>query len=580
MAETATGPRARLVHEARRTFMHGLVYAGLLSGVINALQLTVPLYMIQVHDRVVNSQSTDTLIMLTAIAVFALVLYGILEFVRSLTFQTVAAIILRKLDLPVIEAALTASLGQGTAQAGQAIRDVNDLRSFVTGSAVAAPLEALWCPLFLGVLFLLHPLYGFVALVSALVLIVLGLAADIMTRRTLRQAGEANLDTVGQIAGTLRHAEAIDAMGMLPALGRRWRAGQSHAWDLFDRGTRRGRVVAAMTRSLRAMMQIAVLAVGAVLVIRNEVSPGSMVAASIIMGRLLQPLDTLVDGWRQWVMAGTAWQRVSTLLASQNAMRETKPTPATRGPLLVDRLVYAVPGQDVPILKGVTFRLEPGEVLGIIGPSAAGKSTLARLLVGVFRPTSGGVFLSGHNTWLWERESFGEAVGYLPQSISLMDGTLRDNIARMRDGDPAAVIEAARRADVHDLIGRLPLGYDTPVGDTGHMLSGGQRQRIALARALYGRPNLIVLDEPNANLDATGEQALLRAIAAARADGAIVIMIAHRPSIMQVADKLLVLEEGRVAQFGPRTAVVETLDGGKRAGSAPVRLAAVAAPRN
>jgi ATP-binding cassette subfamily C protein len=535
--------------------------------------------MIQIHDRVVNSQSTDTLIMLTAIAVFALVLYGILEFVRSLTFQAVASIVLRKLDLPVIEAALTASLGQGTAQAGQAIRDVNDLRSFVTGSAVAAPLEAAWCPLFLGVLFLLHPLYGFVALVSALILIVLGLVTDLMTRRTLRQAGEANLDTVGQIAGTLRHAEAIDAMGMLPALGRRWRAGQAHAWELFDRGTRRGRVVSAMTRSLRAMMQVAVLAVGAVLVIRNDVSPGSMVAASIIMGRLLQPLDTLVDGWRQWVMAGAAWQRVSTLLANQGAARETKPTPATRGPLVVDRLVYAVPGNDIPILKGVNFRLEPGEVLGIIGPSAAGKSTLARLLVGVFKPTSGGVFLSGHNTFLWERESFGDAVGYLPQSIALMDGTLRDNIARMREGDPAAVIEAARRADVHDLIGRLPLGYDTPVGDTGHMLSGGQRQRIALARALYGRPNLIVLDEPNANLDATGEQALLRAIAAAKADGAMVIMIAHRPSIMQVADKLLVLEEGRVAQFGPRTAVVETLDAGKRSGATPLRLAAVAAPR-
>ncbi|MBM6594406.1 type I secretion system permease/ATPase [Microvirga pudoricolor] len=555
---------ADIIRNARKAFWLGLLYAGLLSAVINILQLTVPLFMLQVHDRVVNSQSIDTLVMLIVVAGLGLILFGILDYVRALTFQVMGSVLLRKLNLPVLQAAVAASLQQGAARAGQAVRDLNDIRSFLTGNSISVPLEAIWCPIFLAVLFALHPLYGLVALASAVILFVLSLCSDFLTRHTLKAASEASISGIADVSATLRHAEAIEAMGMLPALARRWRGGQIRALDLTDIAARRGRMMSSITRTCRYMMQIVVLSVGAVLVIRQEVSPGTMVASSIIMGRLLLPFDSMVDGWRQWVLAHAAWKRVCSLLENETPKRDTTPTPRTSGDLTVDRLVYAAPGMDVPILKGISFTLSPGDVLGVVGPSAAGKSTLARLLVGVLKPTAGGIYLDGHNVFLWERGSFGDMIGYLPQSISLLDGTIRENIARMREADPRLVIEAARQADVHDMIGRLPLGYDTRMGDSGYLLSGGQRQRLALARAIYGKPRLVVLDEPNANLDTEGERALIRAIDALRADGTIVILIAHRPSIMQVADKLLVLQDGRISQFGPRADVInlDRKDGG------------------
>jgi ATP-binding cassette subfamily C protein len=564
MKKTANPEAADILHQGRRAFATGVVYAAGLSAVINVLQLTVPLFMLQVHDRVVNSQSTDTLIMLIIVSAIGLAIYCILDYVRALTYQVMASKLIRKLNLPVLEAAISASVTKGISKSGQAIRDLNDIRSFIVGSAISVPLEAFWAPIFLAVLFALHWLYGLVALVSAIIIISLSLLSDFLTRRAMKRANEASVQNIGEISGTLRHAEAIEAMGMLPALSERWRLSQLHTQDLLDVVTRRSRAMASVTRTCRYVMQIAVLSVGAILVIRQEASPGSMVASSIIMGRMLLPFDSMVDGWRQWVLAISAWKNVTNLVENQAPKRETKPTPRTQGELTIDRLVYAPPGSDVPVLKGLSFTLSPGEVLGIVGPSAAGKSTLARALIGVTKPTAGGVYLDGNNVYLWERSSFGDMVGYLPQNVSLLDGTIRDNIARMREADPRLVLEAARLADVHEMIGRLPLGYDTPLGDGGHALSGGQRQRIGLARAVYGKPRLIVLDEPNSNLDTDGERALVRAIETLRADGAIIILIAHRPSIMQVADKLMVLQEGRISQFGPRTSVVSAITPGEK----------------
>jgi ATP-binding cassette, subfamily C, bacterial len=573
MKRTANPEAADLIHQGRKAFSAGLVYAAIISALINMLQLTVPLFMLQVHDRVVNSQSTDTLVMLIVVAATALVIYCILDYVRALTYQVMASKLVRKLNLPILQAAVSASVTKGVAQSGQAIRNLNDIRSFVVGNAISVPLEALWAPIFLGVLFALHWLYGLVALVSATIIVSLSLLSDLLTRRAMKRANEAAIHNIGEISGSLRHAEAIEAMGMLPALARRWRRSQSLTQDLLDISTRRSRALASVSRTCRYLMQIAILSVGAILAIKQEASVGSMVASSIIMGRMLLPFDSMVDGWRQWVIAISAWNQVCDLLENQVPNRETKPTPRTQGDLTVDGLVYAPPGSDIPVLKGLSFTLSPGEVLGIVGPSAAGKSTLARLLIGVTKPTRGGVYLDGNNVYLWERGSFGDMVGYLPQSVSLLEGTIRDNIARMRDCDPRLVLDASRLADVHEMIGRLPLGYDTKLGDGGYTLSGGQRQRVGLARALFGRPRLIVLDEPNANLDTEGERALIRAIDAMRADGAIVVLIAHRPSIMQVADKLMVLQDGRISQFGPRTAITGTVVSGEKA------IAAVGADR-
>jgi ATP-binding cassette subfamily C protein len=379
--------------------------------------------------------------------------------------------------------------------------------------------------------------------------------SDVLTRRILKEANEAGVASINEVGASLRHAETIEAMGMLPALAKRWRGQQLAMIEHLDLGTRRGKFIAALTRSSRMTMQLAIYATGAVLIIRNEVSAGTLMAASILLGRLLAPFDSMISDWRQWVLAASAWKRVRDLVQSRVSQRQTVPTPRTQGDLVIDRVVFAPQGSEQTVIKSVSFTLEPGEVLGIVGPSGAGKSTLARLLVGVLKPNVGGVYLDGHNVFLWERGSFGDMVGYLPQSVSLLNGTIAENIARMRNPDPHAILEAARIAGVHELIGRMPLGYDTNVNDGDFKLSGGQRQRIGLARALYGSPRLVVLDEPNANLDAEGEQSLIRAVNAARESGAIVVLIAHRPSIMQVVDKILVLREGRINQFGPRSAI-------------------------
>jgi ATP-binding cassette subfamily C protein len=498
----------------------------------------------------------DTLVMLTILAIGALVVLGVLEFIRALSFQAIGGALVRRLNKPVLAAAVQASVDQGLARATQSLRDIAELRSFLTSSAVTAPLDAAWSPIFLGALFVLHPLFGLIGAVSAALLLCGGLITDMLTRQLTKEANQTNVEAISKIGASLRHAEAIEAMGMLPALANRWRALQMQALDGFEASGSRSKAMSSITRSLRYCIQIITLAAGAFLVLEQAITPGAMMASSILVGRLLIPFDSVIDNWRQWVLAIAGWRRLQATLKADLAIRQTMPTPHSSGDIVVDKLVYAAPGLDVPIIKGISFSLSPGEVLGVVGPSAAGKSTLARLLVGILRPTSGGVFLDGNNTYLWERSSFGQVVGYLPQSVSLLEGTIRENIGRMADSDPYKVLEAARSADIHDMIGRLPLGYDTPVGD-GHLtLSGGQRQRIALARCLYNRPRLIVLDEPNANLDAIGERALIRAIQYARDDGAIVIIIAHRPAIMQVADKLLVLENGRVAQFGPRTDVI------------------------
>lgn len=544
---------AALIRECRRVLVQGFLLAGLLSAFINLLQLTVPLFMLQMHDRVILSQSVDTLKMLVILAFGAIALYGLLEFIRSVAFQALAGQLISRLNLPAIEAAMTAALEQGSSRGTEVLRDLSDLRTFITGNAFAAPFEALWSPIFLAVMFLLHPLYGLAGTIAVVILVSLNILTDVLCRPSLKEANEANIESITAIGGTMRHAEVIEAMGMMPALAARWRQLHFRAIDLTNIGNRRMRGMHALTRATRYAMQIVILGLGAYLAINHAASAGAMIGGTMIMGRLLLPFDSLAADWRQWIFARGAWKRIRETVETRSSVRESFPIPKSRGDLVVDGLVYAVPGKELPILRGVSFTLSPGVVLGIAGPSAAGKSTLARLLVGVAKPTAGGVYLNGHNVYLWQRHSFGDVAGYVPQSVSLLEGTVRENIARMRDADPRLVINAARAASVHETIGRLPLGYDTPIGEGRLTLSGGQKQRIALARALFGEPLLLVLDEPNSNLDAEGEQALIAAITTAKANGAIVVVIAHRRSIMDCVDTLLVLQDGRIAQFGERT---------------------------
>lgn len=544
---------------ARRDLIRGSAAAGLIGLFVNTLYLSLPLYQSQIFNRVLGSGSFDTLVALTVLVVVLLGFQGVLDYLRSRIFAILAARLGHTLGRPVFEAAVESSLRHGAAGASGAIRDLADLRSFVSGGAISLPLDLLFTPVLLATLFLLHPAYGMVGVAGALILTGAALATELLARRPVSQATLAAGDVQAETAGAFRAAEVIAGMGMLPAIAARWRRAQRRSLESIERGRGRAKALAALARALRLGIQIAIVFTGATLVIAQEVTPGTLLAATVIMSRMLFPFEHLIDGWRQWVDAFAASHRLRELLARGATTRSTAPAPVDHGRLVVDRLTYIPAGQDTPVLRNVSFRIDPGELVGVIGPSGAGKSTLARLIIGVWTPTAGGVFLDGQSTYLHERASFGGAVGYLPQEPQLLDASVRDNIARFGQTRMEEVIAAARAAGVHELIGRLPRGYETRLSDAGARLSGGQRQRIALARALYGRPRLLVLDEPNSSLDSEGEAALVEAIAAARTAGAAVLVIAQRTSILHRADRLVVLREGTVAQSGDRTEVMAAL---------------------
>lgn len=537
----------------------GLAAAAVFGIVVNILYLTVPIYTIEIYDRVLSSRSLDTLAMLTLLCGVTLIFLAVLEYLRARVFMVVGEQVSQRLSTATLEAAVQASLKKPQAGSSQAMRDLQDLRQFMVSGPVMAPIDALFSPLFLTVLFLIHPAFALVAVVALIVMISLGLLTEFLARRPAGRANEVALRAQGEIAVAIRNAEVIEAMGMLPAVSRRWLSGQRQALAAASVGARAAKAFGAISRSVRLALQMAMLASGVILVIKGETSAGAMMSASILMGRLLFPFEHMIDNWRQWSQAATAFNRLKAVLAGGGADRSRSPIEVVRPRLLVDGVTFVPPGGDRAVLRGVRFALEPGEVLGVVGPSGAGKSTLARLLVGLWRPTTGGIYLDGHDVYSWERESFGRQVGYLPQNAVLLEGTVRDNIARFRDADIADIIAAARKADIHDLIGRLPLGYETRVGETAFNMSGGQRQRLALARALFGGPRFLILDEPNANTDAAGEQALMQAIRDAKAGGATVVIIAHRMSVMGVADKLLVLRDGAVEHFGARADVLKVL---------------------
>ena len=550
----------------------GAAAAALVGLFVNLLHLGVPLYTIQIYDRVIASGSYDTLIALSGLALTVIGFQAVLDYLRQRIYAVLGAQVAARLGRPAFEAAIEATLRDGAATAAGTMRDLSDLGSFIASGAIALPVDLAMTPLFLATLFLLHPVYGYVGLAAAGALTALALATDLLARRPGARATQAAAAVNADTAAAIRNAEVIAAMGMLPAIARRWHRAQNAALRGVERRRATAKALAAAARALRSGLQIAVLATGATLVIRHEASGGTIIAASVLMARLLSPFEHLIDGWRQWAEAFALSDRLRAVIERGAAHRSATPIGIRHGALTADRLTYAPPGQETPLLRGIGFEIAAGELLGVIGPSGAGKSTLARLIVGLWRPTAGGVFLDGQNTFRHERTSFGEAVGYLPQDPLLLDGTVRENIARFRDCDMEEVIAAARAAGIHEMIGALPRGYETRLSDAGGRLSGGQRQRVALARALLGAPKLLVLDEPNSNLDAEGEAALVQAIDAARARGATVVVVAQRMSILKRADKLLMLRDGAVARFGPRAEVMEALGPRRAEAPEPARL--------
>jgi ATP-binding cassette subfamily C protein len=531
-----------------------------LTGVVSVSAMFVPIYDMLLFDRVLATGGMETLVVLCLVCVAGVAIGGFIDWIRASAFLIFGERFSRRLSIPALAAALKASLGGDKTTAAQAMRDLGELRSFAIGSAPAVPLDLLWTPLLLALLFLMHPLYGLYAVLCAAALLLLGVVNDAATRAPLMHASDVAAFASNDVSTALRQQEAIDGLGMLPALARRWQRQQAGALGILGDATRRVRAFAAAGRVGRIGMQAGLMAMGALLVLRHEASPGSMMASNLILAQVLNPFDRAVSGWRQWAFAIAAWRRLRDLLERHHHDATPLPAAAKGTPgLVVERVTFEAPGRAQPPLADISFELLPGEVLGVVGPSAAGKSTLARLLVGLARPHAGAIRLDGVPLPAWDAEELGAVVGYVPQDVQLLDGTLSDNIARMQEAPASAVIAAAKKADVHEMIGRLPHGYATRLDGAGYALSGGQKQRIALARALYGSPRLLVFDEANSGLDHVGEQSLARAIVNAKAEGAIVVVVAHRQAVLRVADKILALRDGRVEQYGTRGEVMGLL---------------------
>ncbi|WP_259780749.1 type I secretion system permease/ATPase [Aestuariispira ectoiniformans] len=556
---------------ATRRCKRALFVAFIFGLFINLFQFTIPLYMMQMFDRVVPSSSLDTLLYLTIIAIFALFIMMLLETARSRVLSRTGAWFEEYLSLHAFDSALTASL-QLKGYSTDATRDLYIVRSFLAGNAVTSLLDAPWIPIFVIVAFMLHPTFGVITVIGAVIMFGFALLNEFVTKKPMIESSEASREAHRRISSATRHPEAIDAMGMLRGMASKWFEANTRSLASHLVSTERSSMVISGSKFVRMVIQISILASGAMLVLEGHLTPGVTVASSIIIGRALAPVEHSITSWRSLIQTRDSLAKLGRMFASAEVRSEGMKLPEPKGHLRVESINHLLPGSSRYLLRNVSFGAEPGEAVVITGPSTAGKSTLARMLVGTLRPTSGTVRLDNADVYDWDRTEFGKYVGYLPQSNALYAGTVRENIGRMTDADWGKVVIAAKQANCHDMILRMPQGYDTPIGESGMALSGGQRQRIGLARALFGDPKYVVLDEPDSELDIEGETALTKAITELKARGSTVIIIAHRSNILRVADKVCILSEGQVRMFGPRDEVLAKLRQGARPPAPPTPI--------
>ena len=529
------------------------------SAFLNLLMLAVPLYMMQIFDRVLTTGHIDTLLVLTAMVVAALILFGLLDALRGRILVRVGAWLEGELGGLVLSGAVSDALRTGGGVSAQGLRDLAAVRSYVGGPSVTPLFDVPWAPAFLAVVFLIHPVLGWIGLGGALLLAGCAVANDLATRNRVATANGAQAKALNEADAAVRNADAIAAMGMLPALVQR----SGHA---TTNGLRRQvtasditAAITALAKTSRFSLQVAMLGVGAYLVIGAEMSPGGMIAASIVLARGLAPVEQSISGWRAFVTARAAWQRLEELLRRAGTAGAGTVLPRPTGVLELEGISYAPPGRRSAVLRGVSLRIEAGEMLGIVGPSGAGKTTLVRLIVGSLAPTVGHVRLDGADMATWPAADRGRHVGYLPQNIELFAGTVRDNIARLGEAPDEAVIAAAELAGAHRTVLGLDAAYETRIGEGGVPVSGGQRQRIALARAVFGDPALVVLDEPNAHLDSDGEGALIQALDQLRERGITVVLVAQRAPVMMKANRVVVIKDGKMAAYGPTDRILDKL---------------------
>ncbi|MEX6678492.1 type I secretion system permease/ATPase [Pseudomonas sp. W2Oct36] len=533
---------------------------GFFSLFVNTLMLVPTFYMIQVSGRVVPSSSTSTLIMLTLILTILMLTLGSLEWVRSRIMVRISNRLDVLLSRDVYRASFRKALNSGGMDASaQSLNDLTSLRQFLTGNGLFAFFDAPWLPVYTAVMFLFHPWFGWMTVVSAVVLVALAYVNHRYTGGALAEANKQSLTANLHTTKSLRNAEVIESMGMLDTLMGRWAVRQRRVLVLQSGASDKSGVITSISKTFRAWAQSMMLAAGAYLVITHEINPGLMMAGSILLGRALAPIDQMIGSWKGFVSARVQYQRLNETLDKLNAEPERMSLPDPEGHLQVESLFVAPPGAKAAVIKNISFVTPAGSIVGIVGPSAAGKSTLARSLLGIWPPQHGVVRLDGADISAWDKQKLGPHLGYLPQDIELFEGSISDNIARFGKIEPDKVVLAARTAGVHEMILQLPDGYDTVIGSEGVNLSGGQRQRIGLARAVYGSPRLIVLDEPNSNLDEVGERALGVALQKMKETGATVFIISHRPNVLSRLDRIMVLNSGTLTMYGPRDQVIAEL---------------------
>jgi PrtD family type I secretion system ABC transporter len=535
-----------------RSCLKYFLFAGVFSLFINTLQLTFSLYMLSVYDNVLDSHRYPTLFAVTALALLALAVWGLLEFCRSRLLVRAGVKLDRILSRRVLKDMLQDLCRADSVRYTQGLKDINTLRNYLGGNSIFAFFDVPWIFIYLWIIFLVHPILGMTATTGAVVVFTIGLLQNRLTQRHLKQAGPLSNQGRQWVLTSFRTARELQSMGMIHNAAEGFCRINDQEMTLQDKAKKVGHVLGSVSQSFGILMQVIIFGAGAALVLLSEANPGVIIAASIIMGQALAPVNRGISAWQQTSGARTAYDNLNRLLKTSENKKPLE-LETLNGDLKVEDVSLDI--GETPVLKAIDFALKPGEIMGLVGPNGAGKTSLCRMILGMWAPTRGVIKLDGRDVFQLDNEVLGKFFGYLPQNVELFTGTVKENIARMGEVDSEKVVEAARKAGAHETILKFPLGYDTDIGEAGLSLSGGQRQRVGLARALYGNPKLVILDEPNSNLDESGEQALAEALQLLKKLGATTIMITHKPSLLYTVDKILVLQNGEQARFGSRDEV-------------------------
>lgn len=562
MIKKQSNNKKPVVSELKKSLLSAkksFIMVGLFSMFINILMLVPPLYMLQLYDRVLGSRSQDTLIMLTLIVVVLFITMGLLEVVRSRVLVRVGNKLDSMLSQRIFDSLFELERKAPGRSSSMPLNDLTQVRQFMTGNGLFAFFDAPWMPIYIIVLFIFHPAFGFFAIFAAIVLVGITIANEYSTKDKLAEANNLSRASTIYVDSNIRNAEVVNAMGMRNNISKVWADKYFGFLNAQNIASDSAGVWSNLSKSLRVMFQSLILGLGAYLAINMEVTPGMMIAASIIMGRALAPLDLIIGSWKGFSSARSSYERIEGLLNDFPKDKEYMKLPAPKGEITLENVVVIPPSGTVPSLKGISMKIEKGDVVGIIGPSAAGKSSLARVMLGLWPLSNGVARIDKADISQWDREDLGKYVGYLPQDIELFEGTVSQNIARFGEVEPEKVVEAASKAGVHEMILKLNEGYDTKIGPGGASLSGGQRQRIGLARALYNNPVFVVLDEPNSNLDDVGEAALVEAIKTLRAGGTTVVIITHRTNVLQATNKLALINNGVLELYGNTNDVLNAI---------------------